>query len=139
VIRVTADSNIWISGFQFHGKPSQFLTLDAQRKFDLAITDHIIEEVRRTLREKFAWPEERLAHARRMMGKIGTHVEPTQTVDVIKDDPTDNRILECAAEAKSDYIETGDNDLLRIKTFGGTRILKVADFLPIIEGRGQSL
>ncbi len=44
---------------------------------------------------------------------------PTQTLDVIKEDPDDNRILECAAAAKSDYIVTDDKDLLRLGKYGG--------------------
>lgn len=47
----------------------------------------------------------------------------------MREDPDDNRILECAAAARSDYIVTGDNHLLKIKSFGGTQMIKVADFL----------
>ena len=81
---VTADSNIYVSGFQFRGKPSQFLTVAAEGRIDLAITDHIIEEVTRTLRKKFDWPEERIKQAQRVMGRIARRVEPVEIVDVIK-------------------------------------------------------
>lgn len=56
---------------------------------------------------------------------------PTQTLDVIKEDPDDNRILECAAAAKSDYIVTEDKDLLRLGEFGGARIVNISDFTEI--------
>ncbi len=104
MIRVTADSNIYISAFQFRGTPLKLLTLAAEQRIDLAISDHIVEEVTRTLREKFEWPEDRLDSARQVIGKITRRVSPKQTVDVIKDDPDDNRILECAMEAGSMYI-----------------------------------
>ena len=133
---VTADSNIYVSGFQFRGKPSQFLTLAAEGRFDLAITDHIVDEVTRALLEKFNWPEERIEQAQRVMGRIARRVEPAQIVDIIKDDPTDNRILECAAEGKSDYIVTGDKHPLRVKTFGNARIVKVAEFLETLKRQG---
>ncbi len=58
--RVTGGSNIYISALQFRGTPEALLTLAAQRKIDLVISDHILEEVTRTLREKFYWPEERI-------------------------------------------------------------------------------
>jgi hypothetical protein len=58
-----------------------------------------------------------------------TWIARTQAVDVIKDDPTDNRILECAAEAKSDYVVTGDKAMLRVGNCGDIPIVSVADFL----------
>ena len=42
-------------------------------------------------------------------------VEPTQRIDAITEDPSDNRILECAAVVKSEYLITGDNHLLKLK------------------------
>jgi predicted nucleic acid-binding protein len=62
------------------------------------------------------------------MNGIGRKVTPTQAVDVVKEDPSDNRILECAAEAKSDYLVTSDKDLLRLRQFEGIPIIRVADF-----------
>jgi predicted nucleic acid-binding protein len=60
-------------------------------------------------------------------------VKTAQTVDVVKADPSDNRILECAAAAKSDYIITGDDHLLRLGGFEGIPIIKVADFLKLAQ------
>jgi uncharacterized protein len=48
---------------------------------------------------------------------------------VVSDNPDDDRILECAAAARSDYIVTGDKHLLRLKNFVNIRIVNPADFL----------
>ena len=48
---------------------------------------------------------------------------------MIKEDPPDNRILECAFEAGSEYIVTWDKDLLRLGSYGSIRIIRPADFL----------
>ena len=77
MIRVTADSNIYISAFQFRGTPLQFLVLAAEQSIDLAVSGHIIEEVTRTLRVKFEWPEDRIEGARRV---IGNNCSPRCTV-----------------------------------------------------------
>jgi hypothetical protein len=45
-----------------------------------------------------------LHEAQSQMNAIARRVIPTQAVDVVKEDPAENQILECAAEAKSDYI-----------------------------------
>jgi hypothetical protein len=56
-------------------------------------------------------------------------VSPSQTLNVIKEDEPDNRILECAAE-----ILSGDKDLHRLGQQGNVRVIKVADMLDIIRG-----
>ena len=47
---------------------------------------------------------------------------------VVQDEP-DNRILECAVEAESDFIISNDKDLLRLGSYAGIPIIRVADFL----------
>lgn len=62
-----------------------------------------------------------------------TFVQPVPKWDVVPDDPDDNRVMECAVAAGSKYIVTGDNDLLRLGNYSGIAILKVADFLKLLE------
>jgi predicted nucleic acid-binding protein len=45
-------------------------------------------------------------------------VTPTHTLDVIKEDPADDRILECAVEAGSEYLVSRDKDLHRLGSTG---------------------
>jgi uncharacterized protein len=65
-------------------------------------------------------------------------VVPTQQLSVITEDPTDNRILECAVAGKSEYLVTRDNHLLKLKIFSGTQIVKVADFLETLRKQGPA-
>ena len=57
-------------------------------------------------------------------------VTPAVQLDVVWEDPPDNRILECAVSAGSDYIVSGDKDLLRLGRYDAIRILTPSDFLP---------
>jgi putative PIN family toxin of toxin-antitoxin system len=59
-------------------------------------------------------------------------VRPIETLDVIKEDPDDNRVLVCAAAADARFIISGDNDLLRLGQFRNIRIVKVVDFMKLI-------
>ena len=57
--------------------------------------------------------------------------EMCQQVDPIKPmsrDPDDDRILACALASGADYLVTGDEDLLVLKQYVGTRILAPRDF-----------
>jgi predicted nucleic acid-binding protein len=91
------------------------------------ISEFIIDEVLPTLRKKFEWSAERLQEAADQMTAIARKVAPSRTVDVLKGDPTDNRILECAAQAKSEYLVTGDRGLLSLGSFEDIPIVRVAD------------
>jgi predicted nucleic acid-binding protein len=58
VLRVTADTNIFIAGLNFAGIPRQILNLAESGAIHLAVSDDILDEVARVLRrEKFGWPE----------------------------------------------------------------------------------
>jgi uncharacterized protein len=98
----------------------------------LAVSDNILDEVTRGLRrEKFGWPEVEIDRALTQISRFPEHVEAKQRIDAIAEDPSDNRILECAVASRSEYLVTGDNHLLRLGRFGGTKIVKPADFLEI--------
>jgi putative PIN family toxin of toxin-antitoxin system len=131
VIGVTADTNIYISAFNFGGLPRQFLVLALERRFDLAISAPIQTEVERILRDRFSWTEEALKNAAFRLSRMTRLVHPTQLIDAVPADPDDNRILECAVAAQSNYIVTGDKDLLRLGSYGSTEIIKVAEFLKL--------
>jgi len=135
VLRVTADTNIWISAFNYGGNPRKLIDLADAGKIDLATSDAIIEETRRILGKRFGWPPEDIADAEAEMRRLARHVIPHVTLDAVKDDPSDNRIVECAVSAGSDYLVTGDKDLLRLGQYDSVRIVNVADFLGIATQR----
>ena len=54
-------------------------------------------------------------------------------VDVIKDDPTDNKYLACALEGNADYIVTGDQHLLKVREYRGTKIISPKELLDILK------
>ena len=56
-------------------------------------------------------------------------VRPIKKVEVVKDDPDDNKIIECALTAEADYIVSGDSHLFNIKEVLGIKILKPKEFL----------
>jgi uncharacterized protein len=127
---VTADTNIYISGLLFGREPRRFLDLARAGAFRLDISEPIKSEVLRVLREDFAYPDDALRDVQERIERITHPITPTETLDIIKADPSDNRILECAAAAKSDYIVSGDKrHILPLGSHRGTRIVKLADFL----------
>ena len=135
--RVTLDSNVYLSGFVFGGKPKRVLEMAIDGEIEVAVSDPIIQEVRRHLLGKFGWSEPRAAEAIESIAEFAKHVTPTETIDTVPTDPDDNRVLECAVSAGSQTIVTGDDDLLRLVAFRGIEIVTVANFLTRSSGRGR--
>jgi putative PIN family toxin of toxin-antitoxin system len=130
VLRVTADTNVLLSGLIFpRGKPFQLLELAREGKISLNVSESILAEVEDVLQRKFGLPPDDIAEARRRLQAMARTVTPAVQLDVIKEDPPDNRILECAVSSGSDFIVTGDKDLLRLGRYDAIKILTVSDFL----------
>ena len=125
--RVTLDTNVYISAFQFGGM--RLLHMAVNGDIEIAVSQAIIEEVIRVLRDKFRWDGYRLQDAKQQILTFARLVTPAQTLDVVKDDEPDNRILECAVEAGSEFIISADQDLLRLRSYAGASIMRLADFL----------
>jgi uncharacterized protein len=139
VVRVTADSNIYISALNFGGVPDKLLDLARAGEIQLSISGEILGEVVRVLRDKFGWSEEALTIVKERIADFAELVTPVRSIDAVKEDPTDNRVLECAETGVSDYIVTGDNHLLKLGQFAGTKIVKPSDFLDIMNPPGRGL
>jgi putative PIN family toxin of toxin-antitoxin system len=106
------------------------------RKVRLFISDAIIDDVLEVLETKFNHSPKRLALEKEYIGKCTVRCMPKVRLDVVKDDPDDNRILECAVHSRSEAIITHDKDLLRMKSYHGIAMMKVNEFLR--EERGLS-
>ena len=137
MLRVTLDSSAYISALQFNGRAARLLRMAADNDIEIAISEPIIAEVIGVLRERFGWDGYRLHAERERIKSITRFVTPSETLHVIDYDPPDNRILECAAEADSEFIVTEDKDLLRLREHGNARIIRAAEMLDILQGKWE--
>ena len=65
--------------------------------------------------------------------KVAVMVEPQVTLDIIEEDPADNRVLECAVAGGASVIISGNDHLLKVKAYKGIVILKPAEFLVLVD------
>ena len=131
--RVVADTNVLVSALQFGGKPQHLLDLAIDGQVDLAVSETIIAETLRVLTDKFERTPEWIAETDRQLRVITRLVEPTESIQAIEADPTDDRILECAVAAQAEVIVSGDSHLLSLGSFRGIPIQRVAEFLGSLE------
>ena len=131
MVSVTLDTSAYISALNSNGRASRVLLLARAGEIRLDVSEPILRETFQVLREKFEWDGYSIQHASQKIRAIANLVAPTQTLEVVKEDSPDNRILECAVEAGSGYIIIWDKDLLRLKTYSGLGILTPAQFLEL--------
>lgn len=128
-MRVVFDTNIYISAFITPGGRAETAWLRAVHgEVELFTSVPILTETARKLREKFRWDDEHITAAVKHVAAVGTVVKPSGKLAVLTDEP-DNRILECALEAKAGVIVTGDRHLLDLGTYEGVVIFTLAVFL----------
>jgi predicted nucleic acid-binding protein len=98
---------------------------------ELHVSTFILDEVARVLAEEFGWEEDRVGRALAQVRRVAARIhEPEEAVDIIEDDTTDNRILECALAAHAQTLVAGDKKhLLPLGSFRGASIVGLRDFL----------
>ena len=64
---------------------------------------------------------------------FSTVIIPKVHFDIVSEDPSDNKIIDCAVAADADFIISGDDHLLKIGDFRGIRIMRGAEFLRLNE------
>ncbi len=128
--RVVVDANVYISALVFGGMPQTVFQLIEHREMQLYISKPIADEVSGVLAKKFRWTQQELDEFLPPLWGRCTRITPAVTVNCCAD-PDDNRVLACAQAAEADFLVTGDDDLLRLKRFGPTRILLPRAFVEL--------
>ena len=129
-LRVVLDTNVLVSGLNYAGTPSRLLRLLFQGEIDWFVSPFILQELYRVLMDKFQWEDERTRRAIRLIQDVAEELEPSRNVSIIQGKDDDNRILDCALEAKAHYLVSGDRrHLLPLRQVQGVSIVGPADFM----------
>jgi uncharacterized protein len=86
--RITADSNIYISALNFGGLSARVLDLARDGVVSLAVSDAILNELSRVLRDKFGWSESAITEAQALIVDFAEQFTPIRQIDAVPDDQT---------------------------------------------------
>jgi len=138
--KVVIDTNILISSLlKSKSKARDIYRLVLRGKMKLYISEDLLNELKRVLE----YPKFKIEKLRKEaflinLTRVAVLVYPKQKIGVIKKDPPDNRFLECAVEAKVDYLISGDKKhLLPLKNFQGIKILNSDEFLKLYRKKAK--
>jgi putative PIN family toxin of toxin-antitoxin system len=140
---VVFDTNVIISALLSpKGSPAKVIDLWEAEEFDVAISKQLLDELERALEYKrvkkyFKQPQEKINALLKRIRTVGIMVDPQFELDVIDDDPDDNRVLECAVAANASYIISGDDHLIDLENYQGIVVLPPAGFLTLLDVAGK--
>jgi putative PIN family toxin of toxin-antitoxin system len=128
--RIVIDTNLWIS----------FLITKDNKKLDgkiksgeikILFSSESMEEFLAVAdRPKFKkyFDKEDIEQLIDLFDVYGEIVDVKSNIEICRD-AKDNFLLSLSKDGKANLLITGDNDLLELKKFGKTKILKISDYL----------
>ena len=129
--KVVIDTNVVISALLFEGEANEiFFLWKNGRVVFLASKDIITEYIKVLSYPKFNLTNEEIKYL--LKEELLPFINPVKAntvIDVIKDDPSDNKFLSAAVDGNADYIISGDKHLLNLKRFRKVEIVSIAGFL----------
>lgn len=129
MIKVVLDNNVLISALFWKGAPYRIFKKVLEGAILNFTSPEILKELKQKLLEKFKLPPEKVKEFLEIIIFNSQIVYPRKKLNVIKKDPADNKIIECALEAKVSFVISGDNHLLEIKEYKGIKIISPKNFL----------
>lgn len=128
LLRVVVDTNVLVSGIVFRGNPHQILQAVIDRRIQAISSKTLLAELTEILSKKMDYSPDKIRQITDQLEDLIEIVQPEKIIEVCRD-TDDNRVLEAAAAGKSDFIVTGDKDLLVLKKYKTIRILTPAEFV----------
>lgn len=133
-MKIVIDANLFASALiKPNSNPGKILKLVKENKVELILSPGIIKEIKRILLypkiQKYhqKTPEEIDAFFQDII-MFAWMVEGHEPVDVIKDDPSDNKYLASAIEGEADFIISGDHHLLDLENYQEIAIVNATEF-----------
>lgn len=131
-VKAVLDTNILVSSVFWMGNPHRIVELAIEGKIRACTSPEILAELEKVLKRDFLEDHDFIDSQIALILEYAEVVMPVRRIQAVKDDPEDDKILECAVAAGAEYIVTGDPHLLDLGNFEGTKIVKPADFLKLI-------
>lgn len=130
-MKIVLDTNVLVSAVILrNGKPFQLLKNGELGKVRIVTSPYIIEEFRKVLAEpRIGFTKREINTTIQKISSFSQIVNPKIKLKIIKEDPDDNKILECAVAGGARYVVSGDKHLLKLGRYKGIKMISVAEML----------
>ena len=137
-MEVVLDANIFVSCHNRQRQSGANTALWHDGELDVFTSEPILAEIRRViyyqrLRKAHRLPDEDVEEYLRLLARQATVIDPNIDLQVVKDDPDDDRYIECTVRAGAQFIITSDKHLLKLEDYEGIQILTPTAFLAYLQ------
>lgn len=129
-MKIVLDSNVIIAAFSGRGLCTSLFELCIE-KYNVIISDQILDEVYRILTKNFKIPKNNVNMIINYLKEFCEKKDYEIIQEKICRDKDDDGIIFLAVSNKAEYIITGDKDLLVLKKYKSTKIITPRDFWEI--------
>ncbi|MCK5320407.1 putative toxin-antitoxin system toxin component, PIN family [Candidatus Parcubacteria bacterium] len=139
MIKIVLDANIYVSAILSpNGKPWQIIDLVKNNKINLLISLDILSEIKQVMLypkivKLHRCDSKEITEFLERLLSIAIVTPGNLKINIIKEDPADNKYLECAIEGNADFVISGDHHLTNLKIFQGIKIITPAMFLKLMD------
>lgn len=129
-LKVVMDTNVFASGVFFSGPPYQILQAWQSDKFELVVSQEILDEYRRV--GEILGEERPRIDLNPILNFVIEHAKvykPVELKEAICEDPDDDKFFACALASGSKVIVSGDKHLLKVSGYQGIEVLKPREFV----------
>ena len=139
-MKVVLDTNVWLSAVFWEGEANKIIEKVSKKereKFEIIISREIISEIIEVLNKEAKFQKfienrkQSIEELIRTILSITTLIETKTKIELIKEHPKDNIILEIAFDGKVDYIVSYDKHILNLLEFRGIKITSPTEFLKV--------
>ena len=129
-MKVVIDTNVFVSSF-FGGNPRKIIDLWKKGKISLCVSKNILDEYIEVLQWIGLGNGREVEELLSLFAKGFNILFTTKTpkIKAVRDDPDDDKFIECAVELKAEVIITGDKALKAMNEYMGIKILTPQQFL----------
>ena len=126
---VVLDTNVTISALLWRGAPYRVVLLAKAKVIQALYCDEMLAELTEKLREKIRFDESRIHAIIYQIRQYAERVEIAGTLHFVRDDPDDDKFIECAVVGKASWIISGDQHLLGLSEYQDIHMVTAEDFL----------
>ncbi len=132
-MRVVLDTNVFISSFLGTGTPRKIIDFWKEGKITICLSKEIVDEYVEVLERLGLSGEKGVEEFLQLFARNfhSLFTAKTPNLEIVKNDPDDNKFFECAVALKAQFIISGDKAVLKIKNYMGIKILSPKQFITL--------
>ena len=135
-VGVVFDTNVLVSALGFGGTPLEALIRAFEDDVQLVVTSETLAELDRVMQyDRLPFAGDERKQYLEILRNEAEVVTELPELAVVERDPDDDMFLACAVGGNCQYVVSGDDHLLALKSFRGVEIVSPASFLDRVDDR----